>query len=356
MILVDANIPNLAEILSQKFPVKTFVPKELDNKFILENKCKYLFVRSTVLVNQDLLKGTEVEFVATATSGIDHFDIDYLESKNIIYKDAKGSNANSVSMYVLLAIADYLRKKNIQAQDCKVGIIGFGNIGSNLSAYLHKLNHQVFVNDPILKDQNYFFPAHVTHLGLFDLLETCDIVAIHVPLENEGEHQTKNLINFNNIHLLEEKLLINASRGGVIEEDFISEFGDSMQITIASDVFENEPSPNMNFVRTCRISTPHIAGHSINAKYNGTRMMVEQFEEYLQTKFDTRVLDLYPNMDHLCSSTPNLNYDLVLNSEYTRRIRDDHRFLRSLMDKSSQEIAKEFNSYRYNYAIREEKF
>ncbi|MCK5740783.1 MAG: 4-phosphoerythronate dehydrogenase, partial [Chlorobi bacterium] len=98
--MCDENIPLLAESLSYCAEVVTFKGRELRNADLINNNCRALIVRSTTIVNAELLEGSAVEFVGTATSGTDHIDIDYLRDRKIQFEEAAGSNANSVAELV----------------------------------------------------------------------------------------------------------------------------------------------------------------------------------------------------------------------------------------------------------------
>ncbi|MFN3781432.1 MAG: erythronate-4-phosphate dehydrogenase, partial [Candidatus Kapaibacteriota bacterium] len=124
-IFVDEQIPLLANSLRDVATVYTFLGRELNRNQLIRNNCEILFVRSTTKVDNDLLDGTMVKFVGTATSGTDHIDVNYLQSKNIHFVDAKGSNANSVAEYVIFSILHWAIKNRIVLKNLPVGIIGF---------------------------------------------------------------------------------------------------------------------------------------------------------------------------------------------------------------------------------------
>lgn len=293
---VDDNNPYIADVLG-KLPqiskIHTYKGRELNNQDLISNNCELLFARSTTQIDESLLKGTKVHYLATVTSGIDHLDTNYLYENDIYFASALGSNANGVAEFVLLSVFDWLISNNIDIthlsnyKKLKIGIIGFGNVGKKVGFYLHKLGCEIYVNDPILKEVNYQFPNYVTYLELDDILKHCDIITNHVPLTNkdESKYPTFNLLNKSNLNLLKQNnCFIHSSRGGVVNEYDILEISKNKDISLYFDVWENEPSINSNLKDVCKIATPHIAGHTINSKLNGVKMILRNFDRYLEQK------------------------------------------------------------------------
>lgn len=291
---VDDNNPYIAEVLG-KLPIISKVViykgRELSNQDLISNNCELLFARSTTLINKNLLNGTKVHYVATVTSGIDHIDTNYLYENDIYFASALGSNSNGVAEFVLFSVFDWLISQNLDITNLshykklKIGIIGFGNVGKKVAFYLHKLGSEIYVNDPKLKEDNYNFPNYATYCDFDEILNYCDIISNHVPLTNEDEskYPTFNLFNKNNLDLLKQNTcFIHSSRGGVVNEDFILDISKNKNINLYFDVWNNEPSINPNLKNVCKIATPHIAGHTVNSKLNGVKMIMRNFDRYLE--------------------------------------------------------------------------
>ena len=104
------------------------------NNDILKN-VDILIIRSTVKVNKLLLDQTKIKLVFSATAGKDHIDENYLKSRDINWFHCPGSNAESVVNYVMSAI-QFLHEKDIFQSNNRIGIIGYGNIGSKLKRAL----------------------------------------------------------------------------------------------------------------------------------------------------------------------------------------------------------------------------
>jgi erythronate-4-phosphate dehydrogenase len=105
-IVADQNIPFVKEAFSTLGRVTTCAGEDITPDMVRD--CGMLLVRSVTPVNEKLLQGSSVRFVATATIGTDHVDLDYLKQAGIGFCSAPGSNANSVAEYVLAALAELL--------------------------------------------------------------------------------------------------------------------------------------------------------------------------------------------------------------------------------------------------------
>jgi len=101
-ILVDENIALAEKVFSSFGKVTLFPGRKINNSLI--KKAEILIVRSITKVNRELLEDTNIKFVGSATIGVDHLDINYLNEKNIYYCNAPGSNSYSVAEYIITAL------------------------------------------------------------------------------------------------------------------------------------------------------------------------------------------------------------------------------------------------------------
>jgi erythronate-4-phosphate dehydrogenase len=275
IILIDSNIPLLSEILSEDYKVFEFEGGELTNGFIKETRAECIFVRSTTKCNVFLLGNTDVEFVGTATAGTDNIDKDYFQKNNIKWVNAAGSNSLSVTEYVALAVQLWCIENVKNIEEMTIGVVGYGNIGKKVAKLFSKFAKQVLVTDP---HENILEYENVKIAEYDNLLELSDVITFHTPLTKTGKFPTYRMLNTKNIHKVKDStLLVNASRGGVISE-YALKFIDFNLNNLVLDVWENEPTPNSELVKRCFISTPHIAGHSVEAKLRGSLNMIQAFE------------------------------------------------------------------------------
>jgi len=269
-IVADKNMPLLAETFGRHGEVQVLNGREICNADLAD--AEVLLVRSVTRVNESLLQGTGIRFVGSATIGIDHLDTDYLEANNITWAHAPGCNANAASQYALAMMWLACERLHRDFRSQSVGIIGRGNVGRRLESLLKVLNVPVMSCDPPLQDMG--------EQQLVCMDEACDnsIVSLHVPLTNSGKYPSKNLfdsIRLRNLHA--GTLLINTSRGGVIEKSGLMSQLRSGHVQAALDVWPDEPFIEPELLRMVSVATPHVAGYSREGKQAGTEMIYQVF-------------------------------------------------------------------------------
>lgn len=258
-IVADANTPYVRDAFSPLGEVVLLRAAEITPAAVRD--ADLLLVRSTVKVNAALLAGSRVRFVGTATIGIDHLDTAWLDQAGIRWASAPGSNADSVVQWFAGAMAhvpDVARRQ--------LGIVGVGNVGGRIERLWRALD----VPPPLLCD-----PPRARREGaagfvsLDEILARCDLVTLHVPLTREGPDATFHLVDAR--RLRPGAWLVNACRGEVLA----TEPALAVDNPLILDVFEGEPRPDPRLVGRARLATPHIAGHSLDGKANGTKMIYD---------------------------------------------------------------------------------
>lgn len=245
-----------------------------------------LFIRSVTRVNAELLHNSRIRFVGTATSGLDHIDRDYLKANTIHLADAAGSNANAVTDYCLAALAFAVLHRDLQIADARIGLIGAGHVGGLLLQKLRRLGLEPLVCDPPLQQSGA--------AGEFCTLEEaahCDVVSLHVPLEESGEHPTRAMIDSEMLSAMPVAgVLINSCRGEVIDEAALRKHLQANErFTAVLDVWQNEPVVNRDSIALAHIATPHIAGYSTRAKDEAAASIVSALKRYSGS--ETRSVD-----------------------------------------------------------------
>lgn len=236
-----------------------------------------LLVRSVTKVDESLLSGSRVQFVATATIGVEHVDTDYLAANGIGFASAPGSNANSVAEYVVAALLSLGKKYNVELAGTSIGVIGVGNVGSRVARKCAALGMAVRLNDPPLARQTGD-PKYRPLDALYD----CDFITLHTPLTRQGRDKTFHLADAEFFKSLKRGVFfLNTSRGGVHDTAALKNaMADGKLCGVVLDVWENEPNIDADLLGRVDLATPHIAGYSFDGKVIGMLMIYRAVCEY----------------------------------------------------------------------------
>ncbi|MCX4029987.1 4-phosphoerythronate dehydrogenase PdxB [Endozoicomonas sp. SM1973] len=269
-IVADENIPLLNAFFQSIGDITTYPGREIGPEQVAD--ADILLVRSVTQVNQALLANSSVRFVGTCTIGTDHIDLAYLEAQEINFAAAPGCNANAVVEYVVSVLDVLAEQQGFNWQDKVVGIVGKGNVGDRLYQVLNKLGITCLVSDPILEAAE---DESCEYVSLDQLLAESDIVTLHTPLTEAGDYPTHHLLDAARLDKLKPNaILINASRGAVVDNQaLMSSLSAGKPLTVALDVWEQEPEINRQLLPLITIATPHIAGYSVDGKIAGTEMV-----------------------------------------------------------------------------------
>jgi erythronate-4-phosphate dehydrogenase len=191
-IVADQQITLAKEVFSQFGEVELVNGRSIDQDTVQD--ADVLLVRSVTKVNQALLNNSKVSFVASATSGIDHIDTDYLKKSNISFSHAPGSNARSVAEYVLSSLLVLSEQQGSNLADKTIGIIGCGQVGSRVKRFMEVLGVKCLINDPPLARQIAGQDPNHDFVELEEIYQA-DIITLHVPLIMDGEYPTHQLVN-----------------------------------------------------------------------------------------------------------------------------------------------------------------
>ncbi len=348
-LVVDENISFAKEAFSLFGEVKLLAGREINNETLKD--ADILIIRSVTEVDESLLKNTPVKFVGTATIGTDHIDLDYLKNNNIAFADAKGCNAFAVAEYFLTALIKICADEKINLEGKSIGIVGVGNVGSKVLRFSELLGLKALKNDPPLQRKN----PNEKFYSLEEALK-CDIVTLHTPLTFEGDDKTFHLLDEEKLsQLKDDSILINTSRGAVIDNKALRKMISQKKLKVALDVWENEPDVELSLLERVAIASPHVAGYSLEGKVNGTIMIFNALNNFLGTKhhFDFTLPEVNNNL---------LEYnqaDLDINklNELLKRIYDidsDTNQMKKMLYFNREDRVKYFDEMRKNYPLRRE--
>lgn len=232
-----------------------------------------LIVRSKVRVTRELLEGSRVSFVGTATAGTDHMDLGWLEERGVAWTSAPGSNARSVAEYVVAALLRLAVRHGFPLAGKTLAIVGVGHVGSALAGMAPALGLQVLLNDP----PRAAAEGLASLRPLDEILPQADLISLHVPLVEGGPYATRHLVDCRFLSALKPGcLFVNASRGEVVDEDcLLLALGQGWVSRCVLDVFECEPRLRTEVAAQADLISPHIAGYSYEGRVRGTQMCYE---------------------------------------------------------------------------------
>jgi erythronate-4-phosphate dehydrogenase len=351
-IIADENIPCVEQAFASLGEVELLPGRGMKPEQVRD--ADILLVRSVTRVDEGLLAGSKVRFAGSATIGFDHVDREYLESRDIGFSTAPGSNAISAAEYVISALMVLALRDGISLTEKTVGIIGCGNVGSRVLEKLSALGVQCLVNDPPLKAQG----GHENYVELDALLQA-DIITVHVPLVTDGDFPTLHLADKTFLEKLKPgAVLVNTSRGAVVDNHALDLLlGRRSDLSVVLDVWEGEPGISMSLLEKVTLGTPHIAGYSLDGKLRGTEMIYRAACEYFQRPLqwnaanelpaggsvDTKQFIAGDVVGNVCKAVLNC-YD----------VRDDDGRLRAILSMPPHDRPAYFDRLRKEYPVRRE--
>ncbi|MBK7213557.1 MAG: 4-phosphoerythronate dehydrogenase [Bacteroidales bacterium] len=275
-IIADAGIPFLQGVLEPFGSIEYLPSSAITNDSVKDADA--ILIRTRTTCNSQLLENSKVKYIGTATIGFDHIDQAYCLGRGIAWTNAAGCNADSVCQYVINSLIFLENQHNSQLSGKTLGIVGLGNVGSRVKAAMELLGLKVLVNDP----PRAMTEGNAAYVTLENLLAQSDIVSLHVPLNKDGQYKTHHLISKQELSKFKKgAILINTSRGEVVSNPELLEAlkQEAISNTIL-DVWENEPYPNNELLNLSAISTPHIAGYSLDGKANATSILVQNLSRH----------------------------------------------------------------------------
>lgn len=265
-IVVDSAIPFLEGVLEPYAEVVRRPGREIAAREVRDADA--LIIRTRTRCDEGLLSGSRVRFIATATIGFDHIDLDYCRAAGIRVATAAGCNARGVLQWVSGVLALLSRREGWHPRERTLGIVGVGHVGSLVKHYAEQWGFRVLCCDPPREARE-----HLGFLPLEEVASEADLLTFHTPLDETT------------YHLCDEKLLkrlprkavvLNASRGEVVDERALL----GSDHPFALDVWEHEPDLSPPLLARALVSTPHVAGYSLQGKANATALSVRSLARH----------------------------------------------------------------------------
>lgn len=294
-ILVSDEIDTSGTGILSKLKFEVVCKFGITNDQILKsyNGFDILVIRSIRKIDKNFLDSCTFRLIATCSKGTDHIDTEYAAKKRITILNADDSNNISAAEHTLgliLAIqknilfSDSLVRKNKfsfydyernELYGKKIGIIGFGKVGSYVGKLCRAFGMKVYANDTDknVKNKNKDFVFKSCKF----IMENCDIVTIHIPMNKNNFR----FISEDKLKMLgKDSILINTSRGDVIDEKYLLKILKQKKIRFAGlDVFSHEPGIDKGFALLDNvILTNHIAGKTIQSRRNVSENIFRQIK------------------------------------------------------------------------------
>ena len=249
------------------------LPKMEEDELVKKTKDADIIMVANLPLNADVIKGCKnLKMLAVAFTGIDHIAMDACKEQGIMVCNCAGYSNAAVSDLVfgllislyrnIISCNEVVRKEGtkdglvgFELEGKKFGVVGTGAIGTRVANIAQAFGCEVYAYSRTVKDL-----TGVQYVDLEELLSTCDIISLHVPLNAS----TKGLISEKEIALMKPNaVLINTSRGPVVDSKALADALNEGKIAGAAvDVFENEPPvakdhPLLHAKNL--IATPHVA-------------------------------------------------------------------------------------------------
>lgn len=338
-IVADENIPGLQPLLGDIADIVYLPGRQMQASDL--SCADALLVRSITQVNASLLANSKVKFVGSCTIGTDHIDMPWLEQQAIAFANALGCNADAVVDYVLSALLAI--EPDLEHWRKRQGVIvGFGQVGSRLYQRLQGLGINSHIYDPFKPEHN----------ASWQDVEQADWLSLHVPLTHQGQAPTINLFDQKRLSRLKPgALLINSSRGKVVDNHALLQALQAGRLKAVLDVYQDEPSPDDQLLQALQFATGHIAGYSLQGKLRGSVMVADALRAFFKkpaqagdTLRETAKAFCLP--EHATAAQAvHLAYDIGTDSQ---------RFKAQVLGLLPDAKAKAFDAYRKHYPVRHE--
>jgi D-3-phosphoglycerate dehydrogenase len=299
-VLVSDNLSQKGIEILKKAGLDVEVKTGMKPDELAENIGNYhgLVVRSATKVTSKIIDAaSNLRVIGRAGSGLDNVDITAATKKGIVVMNTPGGNTITTAehtMALMFALARQIPQATASIKQGKwekkkfmgvelfnktLGVVGIGNIGSQVAKRSQAFAMNVIAYDPFLSEEKAKAMG-VEKVNLEELFRRSDFITIHTPITAE----TRNMINKETINKMKDGVrIINCARGGIInEKDLYDALVEGKVAGAALDVFEKEPPENNPLLTLDNvISTPHLGAATKEAQENVAIAIAEQIADYL---------------------------------------------------------------------------
>lgn len=263
-----------------------------------------IVITNKVVISKEIMdKSKNLKLICISATGTNNVDLEHAKQINITVKNVAGYSSSSVVQLSFAMIFHFVQKLDyykkyvdegnwqkseifthidkpfFELDGKKVGIIGLGDIGSNLAKKAQAFDCEILYYSTSGKNNNSIYKR----VELDELLSTSDIISIHCPL-NES---TKNLLNYENMKNIKDgAILLNLGRGGIINEEDLAKIIDEKELYCGIDVVSVEPILESNPLLKVKnknqlLLTPHIGWASIEARNRLILMVADNIKGFI---------------------------------------------------------------------------
>ncbi|MGM9847618.1 MAG: 4-phosphoerythronate dehydrogenase [Muribaculaceae bacterium] len=277
-IVIESHIPFIKGIFDAVADV-LYLPAEAITPAVMKD-ADALITRTRTRCDESLLRGSRCSFIATATIGTDHIDLDYCRERDIKVVSAPGCNAPAVAQYVLCSVLSVLG----DVKGKTIGVVGVGHVGSIVCRWSECLGMTVLRNDPPRAEAE----GSDGFVSLAEIAQNAEVITFHTPHTRTGKFATHHLADkvfFNS--LVRKPVVINSARGPIFDTPSLLGAMDSGSVSAAViDCWEGEPAISPELLEKAVIATPHIAGYSLEGKVRATIAVVEALSQHFSLGID----------------------------------------------------------------------
>ena len=296
-ILVCDNLEEkVIEKLSELGEVTNISDSKTKTEELLSNivDTDIVVIRSSTKINKDILqKANRLKIIARCGVGIDNIDIEEATNKEIYVTNSPNANIISVAeltIGLIISAARNIHTSNNSLKDKnwdrnkflgtelykkQLGLIGFGKAAREVAKRLSAFGMEIVFYDPYVEASE----DEANKVELDELLKTSDVISIHV-VKNE---ETKNMINDEKLNLIKKGgILVNTSRGGIVDEVALFQRSSDDIIFAGLDVFSKEPPDiNKTFSTSNIVTTPHLGASTQEAQLRAGLETVQNISDIL---------------------------------------------------------------------------
>lgn len=270
LIAVDSDIPFIRGRLEPFCDVRYLSQDEFTPVSVRD--ADGMIIRTRTRCDKALLEGSAVKVIATATIGMDQFNLADCRELGIEVHNSPGCNAPGVAQYVWSSVL----RLGLRPEETVIGVVGAGNVGSIVAEWGRDMGASVLLNDPPLESA-----GGGGFVSLEEMIPRCDVVTVHTPYSKSGDFPTHHLIGEKEIALMKPgAVVINAARGPVTDTRALCRGIREKGVRCVIDCWEGEPHTDPELLSLAEIATYHIAGYSLEGKQRATRMAMTAIADY----------------------------------------------------------------------------